>query len=109
MNTRINKINNLIKKDVSDIFLKKLSLKEGVFVTLTKVDTSRDLRYTRIFISVFPETEINYVVKTLKKETFKIQGFLNKKLIMKPLPKISFQVDMTEARADEIEKLLKKI
>ena len=52
---------------------------------------------------------IGYGIKTLEKEAFKIQGALNKKLHMRPLPKIVFQLDTTESRADEIEKLLKEI
>ena len=109
MSQRIIKINELVKKHVNDIILKDLSLKEGVFVTIAKVDTSPDLRYTRIFISIFPEDNINYVTKTLEKELYKIQGALNKKLHMKPIPRLEFRVDITESHADEIEKLLKEI
>lgn len=107
MANRIDKINELIKHHINDILLKDLSFKDGVFVTIAKVDTTPDLRYTRVFISIFPEKEIDYVAKTLGHEIFRIQGQLNKKLHMKPLPKIEFKVDMTESRADEIEKILK--
>lgn len=109
MSTRIDKINELIKHHVNDIILKDLSLKSGVFVTISKVDTTPDIRYTRVFISIFPEREISYATKTLDREIFKIQGLLNKKLSMRPLPKIEFRVDMTESKADEIEKLLKEL
>lgn len=109
MANRIQKINELIKHHINDIILKDLSLKSGVFVTLAKVDTTPDLRYTRIFISIFPEHETDYAIKTLEREIFRIQGNLNKKLHMKPLPKIEFRIDKTESRADEIEKLLKEI
>ncbi len=109
MSQRIEKINQVIKKNINDILTQDLSLKEGVFVTIAKVDTTPDLRYTRIFVSVFPEADINYVLKTLQKEISKIQGKLNKKLYMKPLPKVEFKIDMTEIEADKIEKLLKEI
>jgi len=109
MANRITKINSLIQRHISEIIIRDISLKPGVFVTVAKVDTTPDLRYTRIFVSIFPEKEINYTVKTLEKELYQIQGALNKKLAMRPLPKIEFKVDMTESRADEIEKLLKEI
>jgi len=109
MSARTVKINELVKQHVNDIILKELSLKSGVFVTIAKVDTTPDLRYTRIFVSVFPEKEIDYVEKTLTKELYRIQGALNKKLHMRPLPKIQFITDLTESKADEIEKLLKQI
>jgi ribosome-binding factor A len=109
VNTRINKINELIKHHINYILLKDLSLKSGVFITISKVDTTPDLRYTRVFVSVFPEKEISYAAKALNREVHKIQGQLNKKMHMKPLPKIEFRIDMTESKADEIEKLLKDI
>jgi ribosome-binding factor A len=109
MSERISKINELIKHTVGNIMLKDLSLKDGVFVTIAKVDTTSDLRYTRVFVSVFPEKEIPYVLKTLEKEIFDIQGKLNKKLYMRPLPKIEFRLDLTESKADKIEKLLKEL
>ncbi len=109
MSNRIVKVNELIRQNVDDILLKELSLKEGVFITIAKVDTSPDLRYTRIFVSVFPECEMNYVTKTLQKEVSRIQGKLNRRLQMKPLPKVEFKLDLTESKADEIEKILKEI
>lgn len=109
MSLRIEKINELVKKDVAEIIMRELSLKAGVFVTIPKVDTTPDLRYTRVSVSIFPDKEIDYVMKTLQKEMYRIQGSLNKKLHMRPLPKIEFKLDMTESQADEIERLLKEI
>jgi ribosome-binding factor A len=109
VSNRIIKINSLIQSYVGEIISKELSLKPGVFITVAKVDTTPDLRYTRIFVSIFPEKELGYATKTLENELYQIQGKLNKKLSMRPLPKIEFKVDLTESHADEIEKLLKEI
>lgn len=109
MSDRLPKINDLVRKYVNDIILKELSLKSGVFITIAKVDTSPDLRYTRVFISVFPEKEFSYALKTLEKELYSIQKSLNKKLRIKPLPRLKFRSDFTEYEADKIERLLKQI
>lgn len=106
---RVTKINSLIRKHLAEIMERELSLKTGVFITIAKVDTSRDLRYTRMFISVFPEQETRYVSETLKKELPQIQKSLYAKLSMKPMPKLSFEIDKTEQEADKIEKVLKDI
>ena len=74
MPERIAKINELIKRHVSELLSRELSLKPGIFLTVSKVDTSRDLRYTKIFISVFPHKESEYAIKTLEKEIYSIQG-----------------------------------
>jgi ribosome-binding factor A len=109
MSERIQKLNILIKKLVAEILARDLNLKLGIFLTVVKVDTSPDLRYTKVFVSIFPEKETSYVKTALKNELYRIQGALNKKLNMKPIPRIQFSIDTTEVKADIIEKLLLKI
>lgn len=106
MSERTVKLNKLIKRHLGEIFLKELSLKPGLFLTVSKVDTTSDLRYTQVFISVFPYNESDYAIKTLSKELYSIQGSLNKKLSMRPLPRLEFKLDSTEEEADKIEKIL---
>jgi ribosome-binding factor A len=109
MSLRQEKVNALIKQQVAELMTREINFKTGILVTISKVDTSPDLRYTQIFVSVFPEKESEYAIKTLKKESFNLQGKLNKKIVMKPLPRIEFKLDPTEIKADEVEKLLQQI
>ena len=106
---RITRINELLRKLLGEIMERDMSLKPGVFITIAKIDTSKDLRYTRMFISVFPEQDAHYVSETLKKELPRIQKNLYGKLYMKPLPKLSFEIDATAQEADKVEKILKKL
>lgn len=103
---RITKVNEQLRKLLGEIMERELSLKPGVIMTIAKIDTSPDLRYTRMFISVFPESETHYVSETLKKELAGIQKKLYSKLYMRPMPKLSFQIDTTAQEADKVEKLL---
>lgn len=105
---RVEKLSAAVRRNVDEILLRELNFKPGVFVTISRVDTSSDLRYTNLFLSIFPEKEIQYVLKSLKKEVYKIQGLLNKKLRMRPLPKIVFKLDTSEVEAEKIEKLLQE-
>ncbi len=109
MSFRMQKVNSLIREQLGEILNRELDLKSGVFLTVFKVDTTSDLRYTNVFVSVFPEKEDTYVMTALKNEKSNIQRILNKKLHMKMLPKIVFKLDKTEVEADEIEKILRQI
>ncbi len=109
MSTRIQKINDLIRDNISQIINKDLALKQGVFVSITKVDTSRDLRYTKIFVSIFPEKEIDYTMKTFKKELFRIQKLSNQRLHSKILPRITFTLDNTGNKITELDKIFDQI
>ena len=109
MSQRIDKINDLLRDNLSRIISRDLSLKAGVLVSITKVDTSKDLRYARVFISVFPEDQRDYAQKTLHKEVYRIQGLLNSTLTLKFLPRIEFIVDMTQQQVSKFEDLFDKI
>lgn len=108
MSDRIRKINSVIMHEVSQLIAKDVDFKPGAFVTISKVDTTDDLRYTRIFVRVFPKAEIDYCVKTLEHERIALQKLLHKKLHLKILPKISFVHDPRGDEVDEIEKLLQQ-
>ena len=109
MSSRIQKVNELIRTSIAEIINRELDMPPGIFLTITRVDTSADLRYARVFVSVFPEKRFGKIMEYLKKKIYFIQGVLNKKLSMKPLPRIEFVSDKTEAEADKIEKLLKEL
>ncbi len=109
MPDRIDKVNSLLASQISRLIARHVDFKRGVFVTVPKVETSRDLRHTNIHISVFPASEKNYVMKTLGYERYLLQKLLHKKLVMKNLPKIRFVYNDTEERADEVEALFKQI
>lgn len=102
-------VNELIRSHLGKIFAREVDFKPGVFVTITRVETSGDLRQSKVFVSVFPEEECEYVLRTIGHEKGKLQKELHAKLYMKPLPKLFFEFDPTESRADDVEKILKDI
>lgn len=106
---RIEKVNELLQHNVSAILTKEVSLKIGVFVTVARVSTSPDLRRSKILVSVFPASEGQYVLQTLKKELYGIQGALNQQLHMRPLPRIQFALDTTEEEAQKVEDILRDL
>jgi len=109
MSKRIDKVNQLIREILANIIRKELSLKNTVLVTILKVDTSRDLRYTTSFLSIYPVNETNYVLKTLQKESGRIHKALYSKLYMKPLPKVRFVADKNQEKLSEMEEIFDKI
>jgi ribosome-binding factor A len=106
---RIQKVNALIQERLSELLQREISMKAGVLVTIAKVDTTRDLRYTRVSVSAFPEKEAEYVRQTLRQETRRLEKALHRQLTMKIKPRLSFEIDRTEEEADKVEKILKKI
>lgn len=107
--SRVDRVNELIKESLAKIIHEEADIPPGIFLTVVKVDTSKDLRYARVFVSVFPEKHFGKTMESLEKKIYMLQGSLNKKLHMRPLPRIEFMADKTEVEADKIERILKSV
>ena len=106
---RQERVNELIRTHIAHLLAKEVSLKTGVLATVAKVEVTPDLRQAHVSISVFPIEEEEYVMETLRKELYRLQGALNQLLHMQPLPKIRFGIDDTEKNAQIVEDLLMHI
>ncbi len=106
---RLEKINELLQHKISALLTTEVSFKIGVIVTVARVSTSPDLRRCEVLVSVFPASDGQYIIKTLKKEIYALQGALNKQLHMNPLPRIHFKLDSTEEEAQKVEDILREL
>lgn len=103
---RLEKVNDLLREELGSILATEVSLKSGVLVTIAKVRTTPNLKDAHIFVSVFPEQEGEYVMKSLERGLYALQGALNRRLRMRPLPRIVFELDKTELNAQAVEESL---
>ena len=109
MERRIEKINNLIKEELSKIVQKEIDFPENTLVTITRVETSKDLTESKVFFSCYPESKFDKVLKILEKEIYFIQGKLNKKLFLKKVPMIKFKKEKKIIEAAKIEEILERL
>jgi ribosome-binding factor A len=91
------------------IIAKEIEFPKGIFVTLTRVETSKDLSESKVFISCFPKESSKEVFENLEKEIFFIQKKLNEKLVMRKIPRIKFFEEEKTAQAAKIEEILEKL
>jgi len=106
---RIDKVNELIKQELSKILLEEIEFNNGALVTILSVDTAKNLDSAKIWISVLPNGKTREVLNHLSKEIGNIQRILNRKLKMRFVPKISFKIDKSEEYADNIRKVFEEI
>jgi len=102
MSRRLNKINQLLKEELSKL------IQEGTeeeIVTLTMVETSPDLKQSKIWISVLGDKPEKVLLKLQEKAGI-FQSFLGQKLFIRQIPKLIFIMDKNQERIAEIEKLL---
>jgi ribosome-binding factor A len=108
MKNRIERINKLIKEKIADILLKEIFVKDTL-ITVQSVDTSKDLKYAKIKVSVMPFEKSGQILRILEKQTPNIQKILNRAIRIKFVPKINFEIDTSEETADRIEGILRKL
>ena len=109
MNDRIGKVNELMKRELGQIILREVEMPDQAVVTLTRVAASGNLQQAKVYISVVPDEKAREVLKTLGQNIFDIQQILNKKLRMRPVPKILWVLETAGAEAHRIETLLEQI
>jgi ribosome-binding factor A len=74
---RIERVNQLIKKELSQIILREIDFPCNVLVTLTRTDTSPNLIETKVFVSTLPENRSQETLDILNKNVYMIQQALN--------------------------------
>ncbi len=107
---RAERVASLIKEEVSDIISKVLEHESVGFWTVTNVRVSPDLRYAKIYISIYGDkvTQQNTIrkIESLKKT---IRSRLGSRLRLRFTPEIEFYLDDTLEHVDRINALLKQI
>lgn len=106
---RIPQVNELIKQELGNIVLKEVEFPKDTLVTITRVQTSSNLIQAKIYISVMPENQLPKVLQILNNQIFDLQQIINKRLKMRPIPKIKFVEEKETRKAEKIEKLLEEI
>ena len=97
---RLEKINELIHRFISDLLRRELDV--DALVTISSVTTSSNGQDSTIGITVFPFEKSADSLKEIQKNIYEIQQKLNRGLRMRPVPKIRFELDLSEERGNKV-------
>jgi len=106
MSERILRVNQLIKREISQVILREIDFPKNLLVTITRVETSVDLEEAKIYVSVIPEDQTSRVLHVLETQVYNLQQKLNKRLEMRPTPRIRFCQERETGQAGKIEEIL---
>ena len=110
MGLRLLKVNESIKETLSMVITAE-GLKDPRigFVTVTGVETSSDLRYAKVYVSVLgSRSERELTMQALAKSRGFLQAKINASLHMKRTPQLEFLYDETLDNALRLERALKR-
>ena len=109
-NTRTNKVNRLLQKELSELFRLQTSALKGVLVTVTSVSISPDLGIAHVRLSIFPNDKAEELLSAIKQNTVAIRYDLVKRVKsqLRKLPELYFHIDDSLNYLERIDELLKK-
>jgi ribosome-binding factor A len=106
MSKRIQRVNKLLQREISDQ-LRLNYRSDAVKITISSVETSADLRNTRIFYSVLgDETDLRAAKKLFQKIGKDLHERVSKVVILKYFPRFEFLYDPSLERGSNILNLL---
>ena len=110
-NTRISRINDEIFKEISQIV--RAELKDpriGAMTSVVRVDTTQDLQYCKVYVSVLgDEAQKESVMKGLKNASGFIRHLIAERVNLRITPELIFKLDESAEYAVRMEQLMRQI
>jgi ribosome-binding factor A len=106
---RIDKIEHMIKEEISLILLLKMQDPALSLLTITNVKVSPDLKLAKIYLSVFNKENREIVLEKVIASTGYIRSELAHRIRLRFVPDLKFFIDDTIDYVEKIENLIKKI
>lgn len=107
---RVEKLQELIKQEMSKMLLKEIKDPRIGFVTVTDVEMTGDLREAKIYVSIMGgEEKVKESLKGLQSALGFIRREIGKRIRLRFTPIISFALDTSLDYGEHIQKLLLQV
>jgi ribosome-binding factor A len=108
---RIQRVNNLIRREVSELLHRQVKdPRLGSFITVTEVSTSPDLRYAKIFVtSIGGEEQKQAALRGLAAASGFFRSELAKRLELRRVPELKFEWDDSIERGARLLRLIDEV
>lgn len=107
---RLDRVNQLLKEEISRVLLRELKDPRLGFVTVTEVDTARDLRTAKVFVSVLgDDAQWAASLAALERARGFIHHWLRAHLDLRITPVLDFRSDRSMEHAARIQSLLRDL
>lgn len=109
-NTRMNRINRLVQKEIGEMLREQTVAMPGVLVSVTSVTVSPDLGIARVRLSIFPSERAEELLKNIQSNTTQIRYDFGQRVRnqLRKLPQLIFHIDDSLDYLQRIDELLAK-
>ena len=101
---------DFLREEISMIVQQEIKDPGIGFVTIIDVRMTEDLKYAKVYYSVYgSDEEKERTAQALKRATSYVKHLLGENVRMKYMPEITFVYDTDQERAARIDEILKKV
>lgn len=110
-NTRMSRINDEIFKEVSQIIRGEIKdPRVGAMTSVVRVDTTQDLKYCKVYVSVYGDAvQKESVMKGLKNASGFIRHLIAERVNLRLTPELIFKLDESAEYAVRMNQLMDEI
>lgn len=109
---RLERVNSLLKRVIAEAMFTVMqgdTVAPGLF-TVTGVECGKDLRDATVKVSVFGDDALkNTAIQHLKHNAKRFQQEINRQVKMKFTPRLTFQLDLSLEKGDEVLAILNRL
>ncbi|MBU1130768.1 30S ribosome-binding factor RbfA [Patescibacteria group bacterium] len=109
MSKRSEQVSEVIKHQLNEFIIKELEPPKDSLITITKIETSEDLKYTLIFVSILPVNKTGTAFKFLNNNLGRMRHHLNKNLKIHHIPQLKIVVDDSALKTRKVEREIEKL
>ncbi len=110
MNRRVERVAELIKREMGKIMIADFKNQEVGFITITDVDLTADLKLAKIFFSVYgPPEKQKQTQKILEEATPFFRKEIAHRVQLRFVPQLRFYYDQTAEKAEHVFEILNKL
>ena len=111
MQRRKLRVNGLLRAEIGDLLKRQVKdPRLGVFVSVTEVATSSDLRHAKVFVSILgSEQEKKEALRALTAASGFLRKQLSEHLALRRIPELNFVEDVSIEQGAHILELIKQV
>ena len=110
MKHRLERVNEVVKRELSELISRELNFEPAVLVTIPAVDISPNLKQCNVYVSVIGASyQKSDVIAELQEHRVTLQRELSKRVVLKYTPHLHFKLDDSIERGSRVLKIIQDL
>lgn len=107
---RPKRVGDRIREELAELLMSEMKDPRVGFATVTEVRMSPDLRHARVFVSIYGDDEEREAgMEALKHAQGYLRSAIGRRVRLRHVPELHFELDETLDRSERIEELLEQV